>query len=248
MDIYATVRPEVLGYLNKTDFFKDKPLNFLFKFNNNSYNYLTDYSNLNILVDSGAYYFNAYSQQTEGKETFEFIAKYMDFIHDTLDDPRMKGYFDMDLRHMGLHKIKKIRSKLFKITDKIIPVYHISWGEHEFKWMCKKYDYIGFPCSSNCGPEYFIPFVKYAHNHDCKIHGLGMDRDKIMNLVPFDSTDSALWIRRSITEGYYYNKHIPKNLENNTKYKQIYVRREMQNQIGRQIYYKKRWNQYNTVI
>lgn len=232
-------------YINTTDYFRDKPLNFLFKFNNNLYPLLDDYSNINILVDSGAFYHNFTDKTKNDEQTFNFINKYMDFIINTLDDSRIVGYFEMDLLYLGLNRIKKIRRKLFKLTNKIIPVYQIEYGEHEFKQMCRKYNYIGFPCPSTYSSENFMPFVKYAHKHGCRIHGLSMDRDNVMRDVPFNSTDSALWIRRAIYAGYYYNHNIPKTTENNFKYQSHYLIKELMTQMQRQEFFRKHWSNYH---
>ncbi len=36
-------------------------------------------------------------------------------------------------------------------------------------------------------------FLKYAKQYNCKVHCLGMTRKPILDVVPFDYTDSATW-------------------------------------------------------
>ena len=243
MEVYSTTSSTLIQNLDH-DFYKTLPLNILFKFKNNGYPYLEGYDKAKIMIDSGAYFFNSRETNQTPEKTRQFIEEYKEYINNTKDDSRMVGYFDMDLRYMGLNGIKRIREELFELTDKIIPVYHSMWGVGEFKWMCRKYNYIGFPCSSNFDGEDFLPFIKYAHKHKCKIHGLGMDRDKVMRMAPFDSVDSAIWVRQGYME-YYANHEIEKNTNNNLKYQAIYMKRETITQLRRQMYYKQLWADYH---
>lgn len=243
MEVYSTTSSQLVGCLNDP-YYYGLPLNFLYKFKNDCYPSLKEFKNCRIMVDSGAYFFNSRGTGNSEEKTRRFIDDYKKYISETCDDERMVGYFDMDLRYMGIPEIKRIREELFDITPKIIPVYHVAWGLHEFKTMCNDYDYVGFPCSSRFEGEDFIPFVKYAHKHGCKLHGLGMDRDRVMRMIPFDSVDSAIWVRQGYME-YYANHNIEKNTENNLKYQSTYMRREIITQMRRQLYYKDLWHDYH---
>ena len=244
MDVYSVVSRQVLRYFANDTYYRNLPFNFLFKFENKSYNLLENYPNINIRIDSGAYYFNSRLTSEDDEATLNFIWDYMDFIEETCDDPRVTGYFDMDLMYINLRSMKHLRRKLFRLTDKIIPVFHGEWGEHEFKKMCSKYNYIGLPNYDDYNIEEFMPFVKYAHKKGCKIHCLGMDRDKIMRNVPFNSVDSAIWIRQGYME-YYANHNIEKNSVNNDKFQSRYVKRELIKQWQRQTYYHELWENYH---
>lgn len=242
MDVYSTMSKQLCKTLDDP-YYKKLPLNFLYKFKHDCFDVLDAFPNCKIMVDSGAYFFNSRETSQDSDKTKKFIDEYKEYIINTKDDSRFVGYFDMDLRYLGLPEIKNIREELFDLTDKIIPVFHSMWGIHEFKSMCRDYDYIGYPCSSWYSPEDYLPFVKYAHKHNCKIHGLGMNRKKVMEIIPFNSVDSAHWVREAFV-AYYTNHNIEKNTENNRKYSKIYYKKEIINQHRMQMYYEDHWSSY----
>ncbi len=244
MDLYSVIDEGVINRINLKDFV-NLPINYLIQFRKNTYPFLKDFKKSRILVDSGAYYFNFMGRSNDKEETEKFLESYYEFIENTCEDSRIQGYFDMDLVYMGLPNIKRIRHKLFSLSEKIIPVYHTVWGLQEFKRMCKKYDYIALGCSNNIEipVKDYGSFVKYAHRYGCRVHGLGMNNNKIMKEVPFDSCDSILWLHDGF-KGYYLNHNIEKNKENNKKYRPLYERKALLKQYQRQEYFKNYWEEY----
>lgn len=245
MELYSVMTNQVAKYLLEHPSLKKQPFNFLVQARKTTYPYLDDYKNCKILVDSGAYYFNYRMKTQDSEKTKKFIDNFLEFVENTCDDPRISGYFDMDLVYLGLNGIKSIRKRLFNITDKIIPVYHTIWGLNEYKRMCRNYDYLALGCSNNAefNDDQYMPFIKFAHKFHCKVHGLGMDRNRVMKKVPFNSCDSAIWVRDGYMN-YYANHNIKKTPENNKKYQAIYVRRSLMNQLNRQRFYKEYWSSY----
>lgn len=148
----------------------------------------------NILVDSGAHSF----QHGAKVDWDDFIKNYIKFIN-KYDSENIKGYFELDVDNiLEYSRILEFRDALEDVSDKIIPVWHKNRGIQDFKDMCEKYDYVSIPCIKNMDiqDKQFIHFVKYAHKCGCKIHGLGLTRKKILNVVPFDSVDSSSWSRQ----------------------------------------------------
>ena len=243
MDVYSVVSSQLMHCIDDNDFFTKNDLNILYKFDRNAHPSLEPFQNANILIDSAAYYFNSRDSSKTADATRKFIDKYKEFIKETRDDDRIVGYFDMDLLYLPLHKIRSVRQELQELTDNIIPVYHPAWGENEFKKMCDEYDYIAFATVGDYKVEEYLPFVRYAHKQGCMVHGLGMNRNKVMRAVPFNSVDSAHWVRE-VYVAYYTNHNIEKNTENNKKYQTIYTKKEIITQMQRQLYYTEYWHDY----
>lgn len=144
-----------------------------------------------VLIDSGAHSF-----QLGTKVNYdEFTKEYAKFIKKH-DNDTVQGYFEMDVDNiLGYQKVLELREVLEDASDKIIPVWHRNRGIEDFKQMCQNYDYVsvsGF-VKEDIKDKDFIHFVKYAHKQGCRIHGLGLTRQKIISKVPFDSVDSSSW-------------------------------------------------------
>lgn len=151
-----------------------------------------DISN-NLLIDSGAFSFITGAIKMNKSEVLEYFDKYLNFVEQYTSNPIITGFFELDIdRTIGYSNVKLLRKRLFDVSDKIIPVYHKSLGLNEFKELCKNYDYISIP-NKDTKPEELPYYVKYAHKYDCKIHGLGITKSRVLNNVPFDSVDSMSW-------------------------------------------------------
>lgn len=151
----------------------------------------------NIIIDSGGYSFQTRKVHLNHKQYFE---KYKKFIEQTHHLSQVNGFFELDIDNMvGYSQVKEYREELLEITNKIIPVWHKSLGIKEFKNLCSEFDFIAIPCVNNNAikPESYGKFVKYAHKHNTKVHGLGMLRKNILNKVPFDTCDGTSWFLAS---------------------------------------------------
>lgn len=166
---------------------------------------LKDYDNTNLLIDSGGFRYQNINKFQVDKLN-DYVLGYRKFVKKNTQDPRIKGFFDLDFQWLDYKQIEMLRGKLFDVSDKIIPVWHKIWGVTTFMEMCKKYDYVAIPCVRNAeiqGKNYGS-FVKYAHKNGTKIHGLGQTSPKILDKVPFDTTDSSSWFY-SIMYAWYVN-------------------------------------------
>lgn len=151
-----------------------------------------------ILIDSGAHSF----QKGKKVDWDKYTEEYAKFIK-KFDRPNVIGYFEMDVDNIiGYPKVLELRKKLKKVSDKIIPVWHKSRGLDDFKKMCQEYSgkiiaITGFK-NEDIKDEQYLMFLKYAKKYNCKVHCLGMTREKILDKVPFDYCDSSSWVQSSI--------------------------------------------------
>lgn len=145
------------------------------------------------LLDSGAFTF----MNSGGQEDWEsYIERYADFINRN----NIQKFFELDIDSIvGYDKVKEFRHRLEKLTNRqCIPVWHISRGKEEFTRMCEEYGYvaIGGIVTKEITPDkykYFSYFIKEAHRHGARIHGLGFTNLKLLTQYHFDSVDSTAW-------------------------------------------------------
>lgn len=170
----------------------------------------------NILVDSGAFSLQKRTKLTS-QEADKYFKKYCKFIEENHTNPVIQGFFELDIpEQIGYEQVKEYRKELFEITDKIIPVWHKEYGVNEFKKLTYDYDYISVSCVKHRSikKEAYPKYVGYSHKNNCKIHGLGLLQEKILNKVPFDSVDGTSWFKmarfgrkngKKINSDYIYN-------------------------------------------
>ena len=151
-------------------------------------------NNNKFLLDSGAFTF----MQNKNKKVSwdDYVNKYAKFIN----KHNIELFFELDIDSVvGLKRVEKLRNLLEKKTGKkCIPVWHKSRGKDYFVNMCKEYDYvaIGGIVSNEIKRKdykYFPWFIKTAHKHNAKIHGLGLSSYKVIKKYKFDSVDSTAW-------------------------------------------------------
>lgn len=192
-----------------------------------------------ILIDSGAHSF----QKGKKVDWVKYTHEYADFIR-KFDRPNVIGYFEMDVDNViGYDQVLYLREILENVSDKIIPVWHKNRGIEDFKQMCEKYAgkiiaITGFK-NEDIQDHQYPMFLKYAKKFDCKVHCLGMTRKKILDVVPFDYTDSSSWGQG----GLYGNVGKGKvTLEFSKKNREIVHLHNYLEGQQMQEYYFKRWN------
>ena len=195
----------------------------------------------NVLIDSGAFTF----QRTGLDKIKEYTENYIKFIKKYTDNPKLNGFIELDIDNkIGYDKVLKIREQLEEHSDKIIPVWHKALGIKEFKKMCNEYDYVavsGF-ANEDIKSDQLIYFVKYAHKHNSKIHGLGLARTKILDYVPFDSVDASSWMKVN-RYGHYRSKKLNSKYISNNGEKTLLV--ELIDQIELQYKYYNKYKSYH---
>lgn len=149
------------------------------------------------LLDSGAFTFiNAQRKKSKQVDFDEFLNKYINFINEY----DIRDFFELDVDSVvGYPKVLEYRKRLESQTrKKCIPVWHKSRGVREWCRMVREYDRVaigGFAIKEITKNEYGMinSFIRVAHRHNCKVHGLGFTRTKELPKYHFDSVDSTSW-------------------------------------------------------
>lgn len=150
----------------------------------------------NFLLDSGAFTFMQNSK--EQVDWDKYIENFAKFIN-TFD---VKLFFELDIDPIvGLQEVERLRHKLEELTGKKpIPVWHKNRSKQYFIDMCKEYPYValgGIVTQEIPRKKYesaFPWFIKTAHEHGAKIHGLGYTSLRNLSKYHFDSIDSTSWL------------------------------------------------------
>ena len=191
-----------------------------------------------MLIDSGALSF----QKGKKVDWVKYTKQYAEFIK-KFDNPKIIGYFEMDVDNIiGYEKVLELRKILEKVSKKIIPVWHKNRGIEEYKKMCKDYAgkiiaITGFK-NEDIKDEQYLMFLKYAKQHNCKVHCLGMTRKKVLDKVPFDYVDSSSWKQASIY-GKIGNRKVSKKFSKANRH--IVMTESLKLAIEMQEHYYKKW-------
>ena len=149
------------------------------------------------LLDSGAFTFMQGTHK-EDIDWDEYIEQYADLIN-RYD---VKLFFELDIDVVvGLQEVERLRKKLENLTNKqVIPVWHRNRGKDYFLRMCEEYQYVSIggivtqEIPRNVYQQAFPWFISTAHQHGCKIHGLGYTNISGLHRYHFDSVDSTAWM------------------------------------------------------
>lgn len=149
------------------------------------------------LLDSGAFTFMSGSHKG-AIDWDEYVEEYAAFINRW----NVKLFFELDIDSVvGLAEVERLREKLEALTGKKpIPVWHRNRGKEYFIKMCESYPYValgGIVTKEIDRKKYesaFPWFIKTAHEHKCKIHGLGYTTVANLRKYRFDSVDSTAWL------------------------------------------------------
>ena len=149
------------------------------------------------LLDSGAFTFMSGSHKG-GINWDEYVEEYAAFINRW----NVQLFFELDIDSVvGLTEVERLRDKLEALTGKKpIPVWHRNRGKEYFIKMCENYPYValgGIVTKEIDRKKYetaFPWFIKTAHDHKCKIHGLGYTTVANLKKYHFDSVDSTAWL------------------------------------------------------
>lgn len=157
-----------------------------------------------LLIDSGAHSF----QHGKKVDLVEFTKGYAEFIKRNTNNPKVEGFFEMDVDVViGYEKVLELRKILEEVSDKIIPVWHTNRGIKDYEEMCKKYSGRRIALGGFVGDivdGQFNLFINTAHKYGCKVHILGLTRFdliKDLNLGKDDSVDSSSWKQTAIFGG-----------------------------------------------
>jgi hypothetical protein len=166
-----------------------------------SYFYLQDWQiNLiplfkSFMLDSGAFSFMSGLKQKLSWD--DYAQQYAEFVK----EHNIKLFFELDIdKIVGLREVDRLRGKIESIVGRqSIPVFHRARGKDYFLSIVKNYPYVaigGIAIRDIVPKEYkhLIWFIDKAHEHNCKIHGLGFTKVDLLPYLQFDSVDSTAWI------------------------------------------------------
>lgn len=163
------------------------------------------------LLDSGAFTFMSGSHK--GAINWdEYVEEYAAFIN----RHKVELFFELDIDSVvGIKEVERLREKLEALTGKKpIPVWHKNRGKEYFMRMCEEYPYVAIggivtkEIPRKIYEKAFPWFIKTAHEHKCKIHGLGYTTIANLHKYHFDSVDSTAWLYGN--RGGYLYKFNPK--------------------------------------
>lgn len=148
----------------------------------------------NFILDSGVF-----TMINSGKKfnLDTYVEEYAHFIK----AHNIKQYVELDVDQIiGVEKTRVLRRKLENLVGwKSIPVWHTIRGKESFIQDCKDYDYIclGYflteGLKTQLTEKYAKAFIDTAHKYNCRIHGLGFTKTRLLKKIPFDSVDSSTW-------------------------------------------------------
>lgn len=191
-----------------------------------------------MIIDSGAHSF----QKGKKVDWVKYTKEYAEWIKKN-DCDKIVGYFEMDVDNIiGYSNVLELRKILESVSDKIIPVWHKNRGIQDFKDMCKKYSgkvvaITGFK-NEDIQDHQYLMFLKYAKEHNCKVHCLGMTRKKILDAVPFDYVDSSSWKQASIF-GKIGNRKVTKEFSKSNR--PVVMAESLKEAMKMQEHYHKKW-------
>lgn len=149
------------------------------------------------LLDSGAFTFMSGSHKG-AIDWDKYVEEYAAFVnrHD------VKLFFELDIDSIvGIKQVERLRDRLEDLTGKkSIPVWHKSRGKEYFIRMCEDYPYVALggivtkEIPREVYEKGFPWFIKTAHEHGAKIHGLGYTAIANLKKYHFDSVDSTAWL------------------------------------------------------
>lgn len=153
------------------------------------------------LLDSGAFTFISGSHRGDINWD-EYVEEYAAFINRW----NVQLFFELDIDSVvGLTEVERLREKIEDLTGKKpIPVWHKNRGKEYFIRMCEEYPYVAIggiatkEIPRKIYEKAFPWFIKTAHEHKSKIHGLGYTSFANLHKYHFDSVDSASWLYGNI--------------------------------------------------
>lgn len=148
------------------------------------------------ILDSGAFTFmNA--QKKQNVDWYDYAERYANFCKKN----NIKKYFELDIdRIIGLAETTKLREHIEHLVGwPSIPVWHETRDKDYWLDMCSNYPYVAIggiaskKSNRNRAESMFPWFIKTAHQHGAKIHGLGYTNVLKIQQFRFDSIDSTTW-------------------------------------------------------
>lgn len=148
------------------------------------------------ILDSGAFTFMNAKKQHD-VDWYEYAERYADFVR----SHNIEKYFELDIdRIIGLPETTALREHIERIVGwPSIPVWHETRDKEYWLNMCRTHPYVAIggiaskKSNRNRAESAFPWFIRTAHEHGAKIHGLGYTNVSKIRQFQFDSVDSTTW-------------------------------------------------------
>jgi hypothetical protein len=150
-----------------------------------------------LILDSGVFsYLTSKRKEAKTVDWDKYIYEYAEFVR----KHSIQNYVEVDIdKVIGLSRVNKLTATLQKLVGwKPMPVWHLNRGIEDWYRICRDYDYICFGAFLTDSLEmklfkYLPAFLKVAKENNCRVHGLGFTRLKMLRKYKFDSVDSTTW-------------------------------------------------------
>jgi hypothetical protein len=157
-----------------------------------------------VFLDSGAFSTFRFPEKFKNIDWWEYLKNYANFIK----KHNISKFLELDIDNLvGTKKVEEFRDYLEnRVGAPCIPVWHSVRKWSGFRELCHKYKYVAIGTTPHTSqgrvlrkhPQILREFyIDYAHNHGCKIHGLGFTPSSKINSLAqfrFDSVDSTSWL------------------------------------------------------
>ena len=149
------------------------------------------------------------------------LESYADEYADWVRDNNVREYLELDVDEIkGVGWTRKLRDRIEKrVGWQSIPVFHVVRGKEAYLQDCRDYNRVavGFMLSEglpNNLTEKYVPwFIDKAHEHDCRIHGLGFTKTSLLPKYAFDSVDSSTFSAGGRFGSYQYFDPVRKQIK-----------------------------------
>ena len=188
-------------------FNKNTPMKQLFQHSNN------------LLFDSGA--FTLFGDTHRKISLDNYFKQYKSFVEKYCNQSCVRGFIELDIGSIvGYDTVLDYRGELLEVSDKILPCWHQYLGLDEYKKLVHEYDYIaiGGIANNELNRDYLPALNKYAMNHNCKIHALGVGAEKYLRNIPFHSVDTSIYITTRYGKIFQFQDGLQKKTRVNKNY------------------------------
>jgi hypothetical protein len=148
---------------------------------------------VDILLDGGAYTVNKEDSELTEDELLAIAEHYQSFVEQNIE--RIDCFTEFDALPLGRAWIEDQRDNY--PDDKLMPVWHGSYGVDELERLASRYGRVGI-LQTELGERSLVPMLNnLVARYGVKLHGLAMTKPDTMREVRWDSVGSTSWISPS---------------------------------------------------
>lgn len=157
-----------------------------------------------IMIDSGVFTFMNSGIDFTKEELDNYVSEYIKFIKEHEGSPNVDMFIEIDIGNVpgfGHETTLKYRDQILEAANgKGYVVWHRYMGLDGYIDMCENYDNIALPCVPQVDkmkPEEIAYMSKLAIENNCKVHLLGANWHRLVNMKVeplFHSADASTYI------------------------------------------------------